>query len=74
MKICCIGEGEQPRFTNSGRAYCPECHRPVDYKTVVWYSLTLRREVTEVMAKRHRSDGISSGTRLGIPNEKVTTQ
>lgn len=78
-KICCLGEGEQPRHTST-RSYCPVCFRPVNYKVVDQWLYVLgagrdRRWLHKVeMVMRHRSDGVSSGTRLGIPNRKVTTQ
>jgi|TARA_R110000765_G_scaffold67462_3_gene130322 hypothetical protein len=72
-KICCEGEGEQPRHTRT-RSFCPVCHRPVEYKVIQFYSERDRKNVEMQMVKRHRSDGIKSCTRIGIPNKKVTTQ
>lgn len=40
MKLC-HGTGEKPRQT-SERAYCPQCHRPVRFKTIETVNMVTR--------------------------------
>jgi hypothetical protein len=64
MKLC---TGEAVRLT-ARRAYCLDCHRPVEYHTWDWHDKNDRTNKTDRIPKRHYPNGTVPGSRLGIPN------